>query len=102
MRKLAMRTSKCIVTGEPAKVFTGHLLLESYGPIDAEFRIKIRKFLVIAGFASSEQINHRKSDVTGCFGDWSPEMGLSATEDHLDEIEIQSVSRGQEMIVRRE
>lgn len=68
MPVLDLITERCIVTGEPATVFSGHLYAA-----DAEGN-PVR---IAAGFKDSETLDEAMvSAVAGCFGQWREEYGL--------------------------
>lgn len=67
MQILDLSTERCIVTGEKAFVFTGHLLA-----VDVEGQT----IKVMAGFRDSETSESIRSTPGGCFGDWRGEYGI--------------------------
>lgn len=71
-RFITLKTEKCIVTGEPATCWTGHVLAETLGSSFDGHAI----VAVIAGFANKETIERTPSDGGGCYGEWKKEFGV--------------------------
>jgi hypothetical protein len=77
MQIVDLITERCIVTGEPAKHFSGHLTA-----VDPEGN-PIR---ITAGFRDAETLDEAMvSAVAGCFGQWREEYGLRHEPLDLDD-----------------
>lgn len=69
MPHISLKTEKCIVTGEPANVYTGHVI--AYHSND-DVNVS-----VLAGFKDVATSETTKSSFGGCFGEWKPEHGIA-------------------------
>lgn len=77
---VGFQVKNCIVTGEPAKVFTGHVVAQVYSQKDDCWKAVYRPLLVIAGFKDDETLKKAHEHNQGaCFGDWKKEFGIEAT-----------------------
>lgn len=74
---ISLDTKNCIVTGGPARCFTGHVRLYTTGPNG------VVTVLVGAGFATREASEMLRSDANGCYGDWKPGYGLEVDRDSI-------------------
>lgn len=74
MQILDLATERCIVTGEPAMVYTGHLLA-----LLDDVRVKIS-----AGFKDSETAADLTMSSNGCYGNWREEYGITHIIDSED------------------
>lgn len=75
---LSLRTKNCIVTGEPATVFSGHVRLRVAGPIQSNFAMPILVLGVTTGFKDKSTLDAATADERGCHGNWKMEYGLTA------------------------
>lgn len=64
-------TENCIVCGEPARIFRGHVIAKEKMALG-----NLIDMQVLAGFCSNECNNTLTSDENGCFGTYSKKMGL--------------------------
>lgn len=69
-------TTNCIVTGEPAQIYTGHVVARGAGEIYDQYQMRLPMIGVTAGFASREISESVVSDEFGCYGLWKPQYGI--------------------------
>jgi len=74
---LSLSTTNCIVSGRPAKLWTGHVLARVSGPVDGDGRVKFFEIGVIAGFVDEVTMLQVKSNKFGCYGNWKEADGLA-------------------------
>jgi hypothetical protein len=73
-------TTNCIVTGKPATIYTGHVIIPNlFVGLDERTNSQYLNVSVIAGFCDNETCDRAKSG-GGCFGDWKPEYGIKVEE----------------------
>lgn len=76
MNTVSFYTTKCIVTGQLANHWTGHVVAREE---TSGYPIK-----VLAGFCDQDTMNAHlqsiKSHELACFGDWKPEYGIVLDE----------------------
>lgn len=76
MDKICMETERCIVTGEPAHCWSGHLVAKANGAIRDDGTMPIFTVAVVAGFKDHETSKLVQSNGNGCLGEWKPEYGV--------------------------
>lgn len=72
MRFLKFETERCVVTGNEAKVFTGHVV----GYVLCVKGFERVELVIIAGFASIEVLEGFEFRQEGFAGEWKPEYGI--------------------------
>jgi hypothetical protein len=78
LKAISLRTTKCIVTGETATVWSGHFRAKVYGTVRDDGRIEKHEVAVLAGFANSDVcMSADWSDKNGCFGEWEEKHGIA-------------------------
>lgn len=70
MEFASFKTKNCIVTGKPATLFTGHVLMET---LDRNGRSVVVS--ILAGFADSKIYESAVCGKAGCYGEWKPTFG---------------------------
>jgi hypothetical protein len=81
-----LRTEKCIVTGEKATVFCGHVIIRSL------FNLTFDKHVdssVLAGFKDQETFEKTSwvktpGEESGYLGEWKPEYGIQVELSNTD------------------
>lgn len=80
--RVSLSTTNCIVTGKPARIWTGHVLVRTSGKMRRGYANSRTVIVsVTAGFISEATARTIKCDDVGCFGDWKPEYGLRVDKD---------------------
>lgn len=99
MNVISLQTSRCIVTGEPATIWTGHVIATGYGAIRDDGRMPILKVGILAGFSSHEASKSAPSDALGCYGEWKQEHGLMLDDLWREPTHLERANTGNAVVV---